>query len=473
MTLKSKIFKDSLIVNAASVIEKIVFFIVNIIIARYLSVEHFGEYSTALSYATFFSTMTDIGINASLIRFLNLEKKSENEHFTNAFFAKLSLAIMMYMLMAFSLMFMGYKRDVINLTLILGLVRIGNEFMKTFYALDEAKQRFLFPSVVNSLYVVMFLLSVVAVIVMQGNYYHICIVRLVVVYFFIAFLAIHVFKKVRLLFNKELFFKFVKITIPFATITVLSNLTFRINAIIISLILGTREVGFFNNSILFIDTLSIIPGNLRRIMLPAFYETLEKNDIAKFQFSFDIMSKLFALVSFYILLIFFLYAEFIIALIFGDKYAESAVILEIIAFSFPFVFNVASIILVGRDRQDILSKVMVFSTITNILANIVFINLFAIEGAAIAVLLTYGVIFFISHYYLRKIEKIKMVPAFKKYIIIIAIAFAVCLLFNFIASKVSVFYSFVIVTFAYGILSFVLVIDKDDIRIIKESIGLK
>ena len=218
MTTKAKIFKDTVIVNSASLVEKVLFFFLNILIARYLTVEHFGEYSTALSYATFFSLMTDIGINVTLIRALNLEKEYENEHFTNAFYLKLGLSVTMYIVMAISLLLTGYNRDVINLTLILGLVRIGNEFMRTYYALDEAKQQFLFPSVVNSLYVVFFFLGVVAVIFFQGNYYHLCLVRLVVVYLFIALLTVHIFKKVKFRLKIPLFIAFIKSAIPFSTI---------------------------------------------------------------------------------------------------------------------------------------------------------------------------------------------------------------------------------------------------------------
>ena len=474
MTTKSKIFKDSIIVNSASLVEKVLFFLLNIIIARYLSVEHFGEYSTALGYATFFSLMTDIGINVTLIRALNLENDHENEHFTNAFYLKLLLSVGLYIVMALSLLLTGYNRDVINLTLILGLVRIGNEFMKTYYAVDEAKQRFLFPSIVNSIYVLLFFVGVIGVILIHGNYYHICLIRLVIVYLFIAFLSAHIFKKRRFSFKKNLFVEFIKDAIPFAIIAVLSNLTFRINAIIISLLLDTTKVGFFSNSILFIDTISIIPINLRRIVMPALYSALEKGEESKFQFSFDIMSKYFGIVSFYIMIILFLYSEFIIRTVFGSKYLESAVLLKIISFSVIFVFNIASMILVGKDRQSILSKIMFFATIMNIVANIVFINIFDVKGAAIATTLTYGVIFFMSHYYLRKIESIKMIPAFKNYIIMSAIALAVFLIFEFLNYKrLSVYSSFAVVTFAYGLLSITFLMGKDDIRIVKEMLGLK
>lgn len=474
MTTKAKIFKDTVIVNVASLIEKTLFFLLNILIARYLTVEHFGEYSTALSYATFFSLMTDIGINVTLVRALNLEKEYENEHFTNAFYLKLSLSVTMYIVMAISLLLTGYNRDVINLTLILGLVRIGNEFMRTYYALDEAKQQFLFPSVVNSLYVVFFFLGVIAVILFQGNYYHLCLVRLVVVYLFIALLTVHIFKKVKFSFQIPLFIAFIKSAIPFSTIAVLTNLTFRINAVIISLMIGTTQVGFFSNSILFVDTLAIIPDNLKKILMPALYSALEKKDVSQFQFSFDILSKYFGIVSFYLMLVLFLYAETIITTVFGNKYFNSAILLQIIAFSLPFVFNVASIILVGKDRQSVLSRIMLVSTIVNIAANIILIKILNIKGAAVAVTITYATIFFMSHYYLRKLESIKMVPAFKKYVIIGAIVFVTCLLYEFLNVKqVSLYVSFLLISLMYGLLTVGCIMNKDDIRIIQEMLGVK
>jgi len=66
-------------------LKNLFFFIADIIIARYLSVEHFGEYSTALSFATFFSIMTDIGNNVTLVRALHLESQFKNNIYNSWF----------------------------------------------------------------------------------------------------------------------------------------------------------------------------------------------------------------------------------------------------------------------------------------------------------------------------------------------------------------------------------------------------
>jgi len=170
----------------------------------------------------------------------------------------------------------------------------------------------------------------------------------------------------------------------------------------------------------------------------------------------------------------FLYAENIVTTIFGHKYYDSAILVKIVAFSIPCIFNVASIILVGKDRQRILSQIMLGATIVNILANIVLIHSFEIKGAAAAVTITYTMIFFMSHYYLRKTEAIKMVPAFKKYITIGAIVTVTGLFFEFLTFKQVPYYaSFLMITILYGMLTMAFVIDRDDFRIIREMLGMK
>ena len=71
--IKKNFLKDSLYLMLASLAEKFFFFIVNIIIARYLTREHFGEYSTALSFATFFSLFSNLGIGFSSVRLISRE----------------------------------------------------------------------------------------------------------------------------------------------------------------------------------------------------------------------------------------------------------------------------------------------------------------------------------------------------------------------------------------------------------------
>lgn len=472
--VKSKLFFNSLIVNAASFVEKVGFFTANLLIARYLSLEHFGEYSTALAYATFFSLLTDIGINVTLIRALNLEDKYSCEHFTNAFIIKMSLAVIMYAIMAVTLNFTGYNSDVTCLTLILGAVRIGNEFMRTYYSVDEARQNFLFPSIANSGYVVIFLTGIIAVIIYGGNYYHLAYVRLAIVIFFIILLSYRIFSTFRFLFNWELCRRFIASAIPFSVVAVLWNLILRTNAIIISMMVGTTKVGIFTNSMLFLDTLSIIPANLRRITLPVLYRALEENDREKFQFSFDIMSKYFGIVSFYLVVMFVVFAKDIIMLIFGKRYLDSALVLQLLSFSIPFIFNSATIIIVGLDKQSVLSHILILTTVVSIGTNIILIHFFDLAGAAISILITYAVIFILSHTYIMVRENLKMMKVLKWYFWIIIISLTDIIIYYYTPLKnYHILITMPVLSLIYVLKIIVFIVRKDDIRIIREMIKLK
>ena len=108
------------------------------------------------------------------------------------------------------------------------------------------------------------------------------------------------------------------------------------------------------------------------------------------------------------MIIFYLFAKNIIYLIFGSKYKEAIPVLQILSFALPMVFNVASITIVGMDKQKILLRILMISTMINIISNITLISLFGVIGSAMSVVITYGVIYYSGHLYLYKKENIKI-----------------------------------------------------------------
>ncbi|HPJ16193.1 MAG TPA: oligosaccharide flippase family protein, partial [Spirochaetota bacterium] len=67
---KKIIFLNTVFVISETIINKFAFFIINIIVSRYLKEVKFGEYATALGFATYFAMFSDIGINTTLVRMI-------------------------------------------------------------------------------------------------------------------------------------------------------------------------------------------------------------------------------------------------------------------------------------------------------------------------------------------------------------------------------------------------------------------
>ena len=94
---KTKIFLNTVIITFSTILEKFIFLIINVILSRYLGLDQYGEYTTALAFATFFSMITDMGINQSMIRELNYEGE-QGKTFFNIVFFKVFISVVIFLL---------------------------------------------------------------------------------------------------------------------------------------------------------------------------------------------------------------------------------------------------------------------------------------------------------------------------------------------------------------------------------------
>ncbi len=470
---KTRVFFNTGIVTAATVADKLVFFFINIIVARYLNIEQYGEYTTAIGYATLFSSLSNIGITQTLIRAVNLEADSDSENFGNALFLKTVIAIITYSVMAASLYFTNYNRNTVLLTMIFGLVRVGNEYMVTFYALYEAREKFLRTSVFNFSFSLSFLTGTFLVVAYKGDYFDFANLRLVIVVVFILVLAGITMKNLKVSFEFSSLKAFLVNALPFGISTFMSTLLSRINIIILSLMHGTIYSGIFNNGYVFFATLIFIPGNFYKVLTPFLYKALSNNDSRKFQFAYDVFSKVYAIISFYLMVILFLYAEEIIKAVFTEKYIGSVAILKIVSLAIPPIFNMPSIIITAIDRQKYNTLFTFIGVIINVAGNFILIYFFKAEGAAISLVITYWVIFVLCTLYLFKSKFISVKYGSLVYILTIIISVVSILIKIYLFVEIQWLYSILITTFVYLLLVFLVIMKKDDIRIIKETLGLK
>ena len=468
---KLRVFLNSVIVTGSTIFDKVVFFFINILVARYLSLDLYGEYITALGYATFFSIFTDLGINQTLTRAVNLDEKNELKYLGNTILLKAFLSLILYLIMAGSLWLTNYSSNTIALTLIFGLVRFGNEYQKSFYSLHEAKENFKVSSISIMLLSVGLLLGTWLVIANQGDYFQLAYLRLFVVALVLFFLIIYTYCFFPWKIDLKLFKPYFKSALPFIFSTINFNILQRSNIIILSLIQGTFYSGIFNNAYIFFTTLMFIPINFNRVLTPYLYKnTKDKN---KFQFSFDLFSKVFALGSFYLFLIFFLFSDKIIPLFFGAKYLPAVETLKIISFSFPFLFNMATIIITSLDQQKYNSKIFGVAALVNLASNFILIYFYKTEGAALAVVITFFTIFVLTHLFLGVKKYLSLQKTSFMYLIVILITFSCWAAYQYGFKNFNWGLALFWVTLIYSALVFIFLVKKDDWRIIKETFGKK
>lgn len=470
---KKRVFVDSFFMTLGSIIEKILFFFITVMIARYLSKENYGEYVTALGLATFFAIFSNLNLGGSFIRSANLDRSRENEYYTAFLFIKSLISIISYSCLIISLSLMHYNRNTILLTVILGVVRVGTEFITGLYSLLEVKGKFKAISIYTALLSFSLFGGTLAVILFSGDYFHLIWIRLISVIVFLLFIFSYITKYYRLKFDYGRIRYFIKETAPFTGSFIFSSVLLNTGIIILPLLKGTVQAGIYQNAYIFIFAIAFLPANLLRVLVPFLYRYSIDTHRDKFQFSFDFYSKFFLILSCYLVIIFIFYSGNIIPLIFGDKYTESIPVLKIFSIAFPFAFSVAPTIILTIDRQRINSLFDFISMTFNIIFTFIFVYFYDVYGAAAAFVSTFFLIYAMSHIYLIRNNYISFRNTF---FIILKLSVIFCIIsFNtyYVVQNVFYLYSMIINSILYLLLVFWLIIKKDDFRILKEILGKK
>ncbi len=468
--VKKSFFLNSLILTISSILEKIFFFIINIIIARYLSKEQFGEYSAALAFGTFISVFASMGIGTSSIRAINYYKDEINEIYTNTILLKTILSILTFSALLGAIYITDFNRNTIILTLILSLVRITNEFLSALSQLFEAKSKFLISSIYTSLFALLFLGGTYAVVLFDGDYFDLAYTRLAIIILIVSAAFYHSLQFYKIRFDFAKLKKFTAETIPFSYSVIASSITSNFSAIILPFMHGTIYSGIFNNAYIFFLSLLFIPGNLSRVLMPYLFQHTYSEDKELFRYAFDTYGKIFSIISFYLAIIFFMYCGPIITLIFGTKYGDSIGLLQIFAFAIPFAFNVSPNIISSLNKQIINSRIDMTASVVSITSSLILIKYFKAEGAVLSIVIVSVISYILSNGYLIKKKYISYAKTARIRFTLLLISLSCYAVKVFLSDYHMHVMSMTVITIIYFALVGIMVINKDDISLIRKII---
>jgi len=466
---KSKIFLNTLLMTASAILETLIFFAVNITIARYLDLNQYGEYTTALAFASFFSLFTDMGINETLIRELNYEKEKWHTLF-NVVILKIIVSVIVFFIFIGVTFTTEYTYDIIKLIFIFGFVRFGDEYLRLYYTYYEGTGSYKISAIYRIFFALSFLGAVILVVIINGGNREIALFRLVVVIIFLIFMTYGISRGKLLRIDIQYIKLYCKKVFPFASTFFYSNIINQSNLIVLPLLHGAVYAGIFQNAYIFITTLMFIPGSFGRVFIPYLYKHKNDDKIDRFQFAFEILSKIFVFISFYITVILFLYSDYIITGIFGEKYSASISTLKVITLSVPFLFNAGAIMLTALDKQRLYSNILRYVALLNVALNIVLGYYYLDKGTSAAMAVTFLLIFVLSHILIIFNSGLSVFRAAVYYIKGGAI-FLICWLAHGYISFEYEILSMAVISLIYFILGLLLLLTKDDIRIAKEILG--
>ncbi|MFA6526365.1 MAG: flippase [Candidatus Buchananbacteria bacterium] len=466
--------KNTVYYSAALAMQKVLSFGFFIILARSLGVAGQGRFTFALSFAALFAIFLDLGLSQILIRETARDKKKAEKYLASTIGFKLLAALLLYLVIVAAVNLMGYPVGTRQLVYVSALVMLIDSLTLSIYSVIRGWQNLGYESIGtigNQLIVLLLggtlLLMRVNPVLVMGVYAISSLANLI----WSAFNLNRVFKiKVKISFDWPMIKMLLALSLPFAVAGIFSRIFSSTDVVILSKLSGDHAVGIYSAAFKVAFALQFAALAFSASLYPAFstYWAHSKENLSKlFTKSMFWLVFLAGPMVFGVIAI----ADPAIPMVFGSAYAASVLPLQILMASMLFVFLCFPIgaLLNACDQQKRHTINMGITALASVILNFLLIPFLSYNGAAIANLASYIILFILGLMVVNRIT-----PYDKKYLLwssmkillacitMFAVVWIIKIEFNFVAAVIAGVIVYLILAYLLKIFS---------IRAIKEFIG--
>ncbi|MFQ6618614.1 MAG: polysaccharide biosynthesis C-terminal domain-containing protein, partial [Fidelibacterota bacterium] len=204
----------------------------------------------------------------------------------------------------------------------------------------------------------------------------------------------------------HILFELLRRSIPFALFAIFERIYYQIDVLMLSLLSSENSIGLYQASMRLVMGMMIIPFVFSSALYPVF-SRFGKADHDKLKMYAAKALDILLIFSLPLLIIFFVFAEEILVLVFGPKAIPSVRVFQILSFSIPFKFYsfIFGMTLTALDRQSKRVLTVGICALLNVVLNLILIPQFDFLGAGIATLISELTIFSLYQRDLRFIIK--------------------------------------------------------------------
>jgi len=404
-----RIYKNTMYLGAAEIVSRILQFVIMLYAARALSQEHFGKFSFALALSLIAMVLADLGIGTLLVREISRNKDLAGKYFINAFFIKIALSVITYLIVFVVLNILKYPDDTRHIVYIVWLFAMLSTFTEMFYSIFRAFEVMAYDAFLKI--VRMILLSLASLYVLFKGYGVLAfsltfvLIEIVVV---LAALLIALNKFINLIKLKPLidcsFMRsLLKKALPFGLSAVFGMTYFFIGAVMLSKMRGDAEVAIYSAAYNIALALLFVPTVYTNAIYPVlsrYYHERKRELKTLYEKSF----KYLYIIGLPISIGLYLLAGRIIFFLYGEPYSGAIIALQVISLYLfiKFVNFLFGTLLASIDEQN---KRMICQGATaafNILLNVILIPKIGYIGAAFSTLITEIFLFALYYLYVSK-----------------------------------------------------------------------
>ena len=405
MSSFKSIGRNSIFLALSQIIEKILIFLMAILLARYLGKGDYGRLVYATAFANLFTFFWDFGLGRLIIRDVARNRSDASITFSSKFEFQIVSCFVGILVLSLYLILFEIRGLEVFLILILGISTalnyLSNSFRSVFIAFEKAEYEMYFNFALRSA-----LLLTIFWTIHSG--WELISISLVLLFFSLLNLIgswrLVERKFFPLQFRKSQanFLSIMKDSFPIAIIIAFTTFYLQINKILLLKWRGAEATGIYGAVDVIVMTFLIISNSL---VLATFPIISKENGMSK-EKTFPIYKSVFKVLitlGLPIALGGMLLNKEIISLIYGAKFSESKEVLKILIWLTPIIFltNFTGSCLIAVEKQKQLAIICGFNTILNLALNLILIPYYGYVGAAIASLTTEGVNLIIQYRVLR------------------------------------------------------------------------
>lgn len=405
MSTVRKIAKNTSVVVAGNLTFKIISMFVVIYLARYLGTADFGKYSFVYSYVAFFGTLTDSGIQTTLVREMSRNPLKAPELFGNAYFIKIIFTVVAIILSIITITLMSYPKDTTCFIYISSLTLFFISLSNLYGTVFQTKLKMEFDAIAKIISRIASAGLILWIIYSRGTLYQ---VILAISFSEIFKTFINYFSAKTLLRSKlEIDFKvwsyLLRESIPLAFFNIIWVFYYQIDIIMLSFLQNDAAVGIYsaacklNEPIGFIAEAFVI--SLFPVMSSLFIVSKEKLATV-----YELSVKYILIIVLPIVVFTTISAHKIVILIYGTQFSSSIFSFQILIWSLLSTslncFIGHLLISIGKQKINTLNYLLCATA--NIVLNFILIPTLSYNGAAIATLITSVLLLLLGFYYASK-----------------------------------------------------------------------
>ena len=388
MQANRSVVRNFLALGSGEIVSRLIAFAATVYIARVLGADGYGVIAFAVGINLYFSKVADFAIESAGAKEIAANRPSLAQLASAIMGVRLALAlvVMVLSILAVQLLVPEPERSVVSLYL-LTMIPIAASTKWIHLGLEDTR-----PVGVARVLGEALGLAIVLAIMLQGAALWVPPVAQIASESLIAFLLIIVLRRrgyvFRLSWNPGVALPVFRAALPLLVHTLLGLLIYNSDLIFLRLFRDSEQVGYYAAAYTLISLLSNLGIAYGMSLLPTLTRigvgTAEEKALYH-----TALAQVYA-VCFPVTIGGCLLAGEIIGLAFGQQYAASTLVLQVLIWSIPMSIlrYVPWAALIAHERQHVLMQVNLYAVLVNVLLNVLLIPLYGVLGAAIATVIT-------------------------------------------------------------------------------------